>query len=100
MYGILLKGKDRVKCGVCKGEGVQSVGDRLRTCRACEGKGYVSKLKVAEWALARFGQPRIYQVSMEHSVVLRYEGYCFDEVIMALRALAISNIKAQLIFPI
>lgn len=95
-----MKGKDKVKCSVCNGEGIQHKGYNLRTCKSCGGKGFISRLVAAERALARFSQPRIYKVSYEHSVILRYEGYCWDEIIMALKVLAVSGLRCELIFPI
>ena len=55
---------------------------------------------LAERALARFNQPRIYKVSYEHSVMLVYRGYVYDEVLMALRVLAVSDIKAEMVFQV
>lgn len=54
-------------------------------------------VRLAEEALARFNQPRIYKVSREHSTMLVYQGYVYDEVLMALRVLAISGIKAEIV---
>ena len=100
MFGILLKGKSKTKCNVCRGEGYVFNDGSLRTCRNCDGKGYVEKWKMAEKALMRFGQPRIYRVSLERSTVLVYEGHVYNEVLMALQVLSISGIKAQIEFPI
>jgi hypothetical protein len=57
-------------------------------------------LKLAEKALMRFSQPRIYRVSHECSMVLVYQGRVYDEVIRALQVLSISGIKAQIEFQI
>ncbi len=100
MFGIRLKGKPFVKCKACRGEGYVYQNNALRTCRNCEGKGYAEAWRLAERALARFNQPRIYTVSHEHSTVLVYKGYVYDEVWMALQVLAVSGIKAQLEFQI
>lgn len=100
MFGILLKGKPAVKCDVCKGEGYTYVDGSIRTCRSCDGKGFVETVRLAERALNRFKQPKIYKVSHEHSTVLVYQGYVYDEVLMALRVLTISNIKAEIVFQI
>ena len=98
MFGILLKGKPKVKCNVCRGEGYVYQNNALKTCRNCDGKGFVETVKLAERALARFNQPRIYKVSYEHSVMLVYRGYVYNEVLMALRVLAVSDIKAEMVF--
>jgi hypothetical protein len=100
LFGILLKGKPKVKCSVCRGEGYIYNDGSLKTCRHCDGKGYVEALKIAERALMRFSQPRIYRVSHEHSTVLVYQGYVYDEVLMALRVLTVSKIKAEIVFQI
>jgi RecJ-like exonuclease len=100
LFGILLKGKPKAKCNVCRGEGYVYNDGSLRTCRNCEGKGYVETLKIAEKALMRFSQPRIYRVSHECSTVLVYQGLVYDEVLTALRVLTISNIKAEIVFQI
>lgn len=100
MFGILLKGKPAVKCDVCKGEGYTYVDGSIRTCRSCDGKGFVETVRLAERALNRFKQPKIYKVSNEHSALLVYQGHIYDEVLMALQVLSISGIKAQLEFPI
>jgi hypothetical protein len=55
---------------------------------------------MAEKALMRFSQPRIYRVSHECSMVLVYQGHVYDEVLMALQALTASGIKAQIEFQI
>jgi hypothetical protein len=57
-------------------------------------------LKMAEKALSRFNQPKIYRISHEHSTVLVYQGYVYDEVLMALRVLTICNIRAEIVFQI
>jgi RecJ-like exonuclease len=100
MFGILLKGKPAVKCDVCKGEGYTYVDGSIRTCRSCDGKGFVETVRLAERALNRFNQPKIYRVSREHSTIFVYQGHIYDEVLMALQVLSISGIKAQLEFPI
>jgi RecJ-like exonuclease len=100
MFGISLKGKSTMKCGVCKGEGHTYAGGSIRTCRNCYGKGYVDTVESAQKALRRFSQPRIYTVSHENSTMLVYRGYVYDEVLMALQVLSISGIKAQIEFSI
>ena len=100
MFGIRLKGKPKNKCNVCRGEGYVFNDGSLRTCRNCEGKGYVETWKMAEKALMRFSQPRIYRVSHECSTVLVYEGHVYNEVLMALQVLSVSGINAQIEFPI
>ena len=100
MFGIRLKGKPKNKCNVCRGGGYVYNDGSLRTCRNCDGKGYVEAWKIAEKALMRFSQPKIYRVSHEHSTVLVYQGHVYNEVLMALQVLSISGIKAQIEFPI
>jgi len=99
MFGILLKGK-KVKCNICHGQGYVYQNNALKTCKNCDGKGFVETVKLAERALARFNQPKIYRVSYEHSTMLVYRGYVYDEVLTALHVLAISNIKAEVVFQI
>lgn len=89
-----------MKCNICRGEGFVYQNNALKTCRNCGGKGYVETVRLVERALARFNQPRIYEVSHEHSTVLVYRGYVYDEVLMALHVLKISNIKAEIVFHI
>lgn len=100
MLGIRLKGKPFVKCKVCGGEGFVYRNNALKTCRVCDGKGFVETVRLAEEALARFNQPRIYKISYEHSTMLVYQGYVYDEVLTALRVLAVSNIKAEIVLKI
>jgi len=92
-----LKGKPFAKCNSCGGEGFVYRNNALKACRVCQGKGFVETVRLAEEALARFNQPRIYKVSREHSTMLVYQGYVYDEVLMALRVLAISGIKAEIV---
>ncbi len=100
MFGILLKGKPKVKCKICHGKGYVYKNNALKACKNCDGKGFVETVWLAENALARFNQPRIYKVSHEHSVMLVYRGYVYDEVLMALRVLAVSDIKAEIVFQV
>ncbi len=100
MFGILLKGKPKVKCKICHGEGYVYQNNALKACKNCDGKGFVETVRLAERALARFNQPRIYSVSYEHSVMLVYRGYVYNEVLMALRVLAVSDIKAEMVFQV
>jgi len=100
LFGILLKGKPKVKCKICHGNGYVYQNNALKTCRVCDGKGFVETVRLAERALARFNQPKIYKVSYEHSTMLIYRGYVYDEVLMALRVLAVSDIKAEMVFQV
>ncbi|MEM4480835.1 MAG: hypothetical protein QXG58_06305 [Candidatus Bathyarchaeia archaeon] len=100
MFGILLKGKPKVKCNTCHGNGYVYQNNALKTCRVCNGKGFVETVKLADEALARFNQPKIYKVSYEHSTMLIYRGYVYDEVLTALRVLAVSDIKAEIVFQV
>ncbi len=68
----------------------------LRTCRICDGKGVVEVLKLAEEALRKFSQPKVYTVSKEQSVIIRYDGLLFDEAYTALQVLKVSGIRAQI----
>jgi len=100
LLGIRLKGKPFVKCKVCHGEGYVYQNNAIKTCKVCEGKGFLETVKLAEKALTRFNQPKIYKVSCEHSTMLVYRGYVYDEVLTALRVLAVSDIKAEIVFQV
>jgi len=100
LLGIRLKGKPSVKCKCCHGKGYVYQNNALRACKNCDGKGYIENVKLAERALTRFGQPKIYKVSCEHSTMLVYRGYVYDEVLMALHVLAVSDIKAEIVFQV
>jgi len=96
VLAIRILGKPTRKCSVCHGEGyVYQRDGSLRVCRVCSGAGKVEVLRLAEEALARFNQPKVYKVR-EGSVVLVYQGLLYDEAYTALQVLTVSGIRAQI----
>jgi len=67
----------------------------------CKGKGFIDKATRAERILHKFAQPKVYSVKRENgAVILEYRGYYWSEIIRALEALTVSNVKAEIVFPI
>jgi len=101
LYGILLKnGCDRVECKDCGGEGSLQIRGSLKVCKACGGLGAVPLIEEVQRVLRQFQLPANYTVSHGHSIVLKYYGYAYDDIIHALQALHINGTKARIIFPV
>jgi len=108
-YAILLSHGKSVKCKDCGGEGTLPIHGSIKTCRSCGGLGRVPLLSEAYRVLRGFRLPEHYTVTYSESVLIKfsryhvsevYMGYDIDEVIHSLFALAVSGIKARIVFPV
>jgi len=108
-YAILLSHGGEGKCKDCGGEGTLPIHGSIKTCRSCGGLGRVPTLNEAQRILRGFRLPEHYTVTHGQSVLLKFSryrvsevasGYDTDEVIHSLFALAVSGIKARIVFPV
>jgi len=105
MFAILLThGNEQMKCRDCGGEGTLQIHGSVKTCRDCGGLGMVLISDEVHRVLREFRVVDDFAVSLEHSTLLRLRGYDVqdveDRILQTLNALAVSRIKARIIFPV
>jgi len=105
IYAILLThGDEQMNCRDCGGEGTLNIHGSLKTCRDCGGLGKVLISDEAYRVMREFRIAGDFTVSHEHSTLLRLGGYdtqdIEDRLLQMLDALAVSRIKARIVFPV
>jgi len=105
VYAILVThGDEQMNCRDCGGEGTLDIHGSLKTCRDCGGLGKVLVSDEAQRVLREFRIVGDFTVSHEHSALLRLRGYdtqdIEDRLLQMLDALAVSRIKARIVFPV